>query len=97
MIKQKTIAVDVSYTGIGLHSGTEVNMKLRPAPVDTGIVFIRTDLPEKTQIKAIASNVTSTLRAGASLCRSFIDGSLLLLSRACTYILLTSTLSASFC
>lgn len=63
MIKQKTIAVDVSYTGIGLHSGTEVNMKLRPAPVDTGIVFIRTDLPEKTQIKAIASNVTSTLRA----------------------------------
>ena len=38
-------------------------MKLRPAPVDTGIVFIRTDLPEKTQIKAIASNVTSTLRA----------------------------------
>ena len=52
MIKQKTIAVDVSYTGIGLHSGTEVNMKLRPAPVDTGIVFIRTDLPEKTQIKA---------------------------------------------
>ena len=63
MIRQKTIAVDVSYTGIGLHSGTEVNMKLRPAPVDTGIVFIRTDLPEKTQIKAIASNVTSTLRA----------------------------------
>lgn len=40
MIKQKTIAVDVSYTGIGLHSGTEVNMRLRPAPVDTGIVFI---------------------------------------------------------
>lgn len=63
MDKQKTIAVEVSYTGIGLHSGTEVNMRLRPAPVDTGIVFIRTDLPQRPQIKAIASNVTSTLRA----------------------------------
>lgn len=63
MNKQKTIAVEVSYTGIGLHSGTEVNMRLRPAPVDTGIVFIRTDLPQRPQIKAIASNVTSTLRA----------------------------------
>lgn len=63
MNKQKTIAVEVSYTGIGLHSGTEVNMRLRPAPVDTGIVFIRTDLPQQPQIKAIASNVTSTLRA----------------------------------
>ena len=52
MIKQKTIAADVSYTGIGLHSGTEVNMKLRPAPVDTGIVFIRTDLPEKNTDKS---------------------------------------------
>lgn len=40
MIKQKTIAVDVSYTGIGLHSGTEVNMKLRPAPVDLSLIHI---------------------------------------------------------
>lgn len=63
MDRQKTIAVEVSYTGIGLHSGTEVNMKLCPAPVDTGIVFIRTDLAERPQIKAIASNVTSTMRA----------------------------------
>lgn len=63
MNKQKTIAVEVSYTGTGLHSGTEVNMRLRPAPVDTGIVFIRTDLPQQPQIKAVASNVTSTLRA----------------------------------
>lgn len=63
MIRQKTIAAEVTYTGIGLHSGAAVNMKLRPAPVDTGIVFIRTDLAERPQIKAVADNVTSTLRA----------------------------------
>ncbi len=63
MINQKTIAKEVSHSGIGLHSGTEVKMKLRPAPVDTGIVFIRTDLPDRPQVKAVASNVTSTLRA----------------------------------
>ena len=63
MNKQKTIAREIMYSGIGLHSGAEVKMKLRPAPVDTGIVFIRTDLPNKPRIKAIASNVTSTLRA----------------------------------
>ena len=63
MNKQKTIAREIVYSGIGLHSGAEVKMKLSPAPVDTGIVFIRTDLPNKPRIKAIASNVTSTLRA----------------------------------
>lgn len=63
MNKQKTIAREIMYSGIGLHSGAEVKMKLSPAPVDTGIVFIRTDLPNKPWIKAIASNVTSTLRA----------------------------------
>lgn len=63
MNRQKTIAREVSYSGIGLHSGAEVKMMLRPAPVDTGIVFIRTDLPDRPQIKAVASNVTSTLRA----------------------------------
>lgn len=63
MINQKTIAREVVYSGIGLHSGAEVNMKLRPAPVDTGLVFIRTDLPDAPSVKAIASNVTSTVRA----------------------------------
>ena len=53
MNKQKTIAREIMYSGIGLHSGAEVKMKLSPAPVDTGIVFIRTDLPNKPRIKAI--------------------------------------------
>ena len=38
-------------------------MVLKPAPVDTGIVFVRTDIPDRPQIHAAAENVTSTLRA----------------------------------
>ncbi|MDD6133141.1 MAG: UDP-3-O-acyl-N-acetylglucosamine deacetylase [Selenomonadaceae bacterium] len=63
MQKQITIAAAVSYTGIGLHSGREVHMVLKPAPVDTGILFVRTDIAERPSIHAAASNVTSTLRA----------------------------------
>ena len=54
---------EISYTGIGLHSGREVHATLKPAPEDTGIVFVRTDLPGAPQIHAKAENVTSTLRA----------------------------------
>lgn len=63
MQKQRTLKTEVSYTGIGLHSGREVHAVLKPAPVDTGIVFVRTDLPGNPQIHAKAQNVTSTLRA----------------------------------
>ena len=45
IVAQTTLAHDVSYNGIGLHAANEVHMVLRPAPADTGIVFIRTDLP----------------------------------------------------
>lgn len=43
-MKQKTIAKAIEYRGVGLHSGEEINMRLLPAPEDTGIVFIRKDL-----------------------------------------------------
>ncbi|HIU63850.1 MAG TPA: UDP-3-O-[3-hydroxymyristoyl] N-acetylglucosamine deacetylase [Candidatus Avacidaminococcus intestinavium] len=62
-IYQQTLAKAVEYAGIGLHSGKEVNIKLAPAAPDTGIVFIRTDLPQRPEIKAEPSNVTSTLKA----------------------------------
>lgn len=62
MQRQTTIKKDVSYRGIGLHSGREVSMRLLPAPADTGIVFVRTDAGGR-QIHARAANVTSTLRA----------------------------------
>lgn len=60
---QTTIAKSVSYTGIGLHSGKEVTVELQPAEADTGIVFVRGDLPGQPQVEARAENVTSTLRA----------------------------------
>ena len=63
MAFQTTIAAPVSYTGVGLHSGKDVTMKLQPAEADTGIVFIRVDLPGQPQVEAKAENVTSTLRA----------------------------------
>ncbi|WP_424991904.1 UDP-3-O-acyl-N-acetylglucosamine deacetylase [Mitsuokella multacida] len=63
MQKQRTLKTEVSYTGIGLHSGHEVHATLKPAPEDTGIVFVRKDLSGEPQIHAKAQNVTSTLRA----------------------------------
>ena len=63
MIKQVTLASEVSYSGTGLHSGKAVNMTLKPAAPDTGIVFVRTDLEGLPEIHARAELVTSTLRA----------------------------------
>ena len=63
MQNQITLAAEAAYTGVGLHSGQEVHMVLKPAPVDTGIVFVRTDIPDRPEIHAAAENVTSTLRA----------------------------------
>lgn len=60
---QQTIAKAVTYTGIGLHSGKDVTVSLLPAPPDTGIVFIRVDLPGQPRVKAWAGNVTQTMRA----------------------------------
>lgn len=63
MALQTTIASEASYRGVGLHSGRDVVMKLLPAEADTGIVFIREDLPGCPQVEARAEKVTSTLRA----------------------------------
>jgi UDP-3-O-[3-hydroxymyristoyl] N-acetylglucosamine deacetylase len=60
---QTTIAKTVEYTGIGLHSGKNVTIALKPAADGTGIVFSRVDLPGKPAIKAVAANVTETMRA----------------------------------
>jgi len=60
---QATITSSVTYTGIGLHSGKPVTITLQPAPVHTGIVFARTDLPGAPRVAARACNVTATMRA----------------------------------
>ena len=45
MINQRTIAKSTQVTGIGLHSGKKVTLKINPAPADYGIQFIRVDIP----------------------------------------------------
>ena len=62
-MRQTTLAAAAAYTGVGLHSGKEVHMVLKPAPIDTGLVFRRMDIDGQPTIKAAADNVTSTLRA----------------------------------
>jgi UDP-3-O-[3-hydroxymyristoyl] N-acetylglucosamine deacetylase len=60
MIKQKTLKNSIRATGVGLHSGKKVYLTLRPAPIDAGIVFFRTDLTPSVQIPAISNNVCKT-------------------------------------
>ena len=60
---QHTIAKEVAYSGIGLHSGKDVLITLKPAAVNTGVTFIRTDIPGKPEIRALAENVSSTVKA----------------------------------
>lgn len=60
---QKTLARSISYTGIGLHSGKDVTITLHPAEENTGIVFERVDLATCPRVRAIAENVTNTMRA----------------------------------
>jgi UDP-3-O-[3-hydroxymyristoyl] N-acetylglucosamine deacetylase len=60
MLKQRTIAAPVKTVGIGLHTGRKVTLKLIPAPINTGIIFHRIDLPNAPGIKADAHLVTDT-------------------------------------
>ncbi len=58
---QHTVAVAVSCVGIGLHTGAHVRLTLKPAGVDHGIVFVRTDVAEfARRVPALASKVTTT-------------------------------------
>jgi len=52
---QRTIAKAVSCSGVGLHSGKKVDLRLVPAPMDAGIVFIRTDIDHGRSAKVAAS------------------------------------------
>ncbi|MEM1081421.1 MAG: UDP-3-O-acyl-N-acetylglucosamine deacetylase [Pseudomonadota bacterium] len=60
MIKQRTLKNVIRATGVGMHNGQKVVMTLRPAPVDTGIVFRRTDLQPVFEIKAEPHHVRDT-------------------------------------
>ena len=57
---QTTLASDVRISGVGVHGGLPANMTLRPAPADTGVVFVRTDLAGRPSIPARADTVCDT-------------------------------------
>ena len=61
VLNQKTINESISFKGIGLHSGFEVNLIIKPAEPNTGIIFIRTDLKENNIIIPNVFNVSSAL------------------------------------
>ena len=54
---QTTIKEEVSYTGFGLHLGKETTITFKPAPADTGYVFVRTDIAHRPTIKVIPDSV----------------------------------------
>lgn len=60
MILQKTLRKAVEISGVGLHSGKTVTMKLMPAKADNGIVFVRTDLSPERRFKSAAELVSDT-------------------------------------
>jgi UDP-3-O-[3-hydroxymyristoyl] N-acetylglucosamine deacetylase len=60
MIRQRTLNNVIRATGVGLHTGEKVYLTLHPAPVNTGIIFRRTDLDPVVEIHAKAENVGET-------------------------------------
>ncbi|MGG4606120.1 UDP-3-O-acyl-N-acetylglucosamine deacetylase [Alcaligenaceae bacterium 429] len=63
MLRQRTIAKTVRTKGVGLHSGRRVEITMRPAAPNTGIVFHRIDLPEVVDLPARADQVGGTRMA----------------------------------
>ncbi|HEX8314433.1 MAG TPA: bifunctional UDP-3-O-[3-hydroxymyristoyl] N-acetylglucosamine deacetylase/3-hydroxyacyl-ACP dehydratase [Flavisolibacter sp.] len=60
---QQTIASEVSMSGVGIHSGQTVDIHLKPADPNTGIIFKRIDLPNSPTVKADVDNVIDTTRS----------------------------------
>ncbi|MBC7642759.1 MAG: bifunctional UDP-3-O-[3-hydroxymyristoyl] N-acetylglucosamine deacetylase/3-hydroxyacyl-ACP dehydratase [Flavobacterium sp.] len=62
MVKQKTIKNAISLKGVGLHTGKEVTMTFKPAPINNGFTFVRIDLEGSPVIEADANYVVNTQR-----------------------------------
>jgi len=62
MVKQTTIASETSLTGVGLHTGQEVKITFKPAPINNGFTFVRLDLEGQPIIEADANYVVNTQR-----------------------------------
>lgn len=61
-MQQQTIQKAFTLTGIGLHTGAKTNLHVQPAPANTGIVFVRSDLPGKPQVAARMDNLHRQVR-----------------------------------
>ncbi|MDO4430866.1 MAG: UDP-3-O-acyl-N-acetylglucosamine deacetylase [Lonepinella koalarum] len=68
MTKQRTLKQSIKVTGVGLHSGNKVTLTLRPAAVNTGIIYCRTDLNPPVEFQAKAEAVRDTM-----LCTALIN------------------------
>lgn len=63
MYFQRTLKSDLSCQSVGLHSGRKVNMRIRPASSEEGIILVRTDTPYRQMIRVCLENVTDTTLA----------------------------------
>ena len=61
-MKQNTLAAELYFSGIGLHTGLHADMKVCPAPENTGIRFQRVDIPGQPIVEALADYVMNTER-----------------------------------
>jgi len=68
MIKQRTLSKEINAVGVGLHSGNKVNLVMKPAGVNTGIIYRRTDLSPSVDIPGDGMLVRET-----TLCTCLID------------------------
>ena len=72
MINQRTLKNVIRATGVGLHTGRKICLTLRPAPVDTGIVFRRIDLDPIVELPARPDSVGDT-RLSTALCKGDVS------------------------
>ena len=62
LIHQRTLQNEISLKGVGLHTGHECTITFKPAPVNTGYIFVRTDIDDCPEIPALIDNVIDVLR-----------------------------------
>lgn len=62
MEKQQTLEKSAFVSGIALHTGARVTVRIQPAPENTGVVFRRVDLPGRPEVRALASHVVDARR-----------------------------------
>ena len=65
MLRQRTLKTAIRATGVGLHTGEKVTVRVKPGEPDSGVVFVRTDIPGYARIPAVAKNRVTQQRRTA--------------------------------